>query len=190
MFKHMVNTPLGSMLAVGEGYRLYGLWFEEQKYFGGELFSGIQNMKWGHEPVFSLLDAWLEAYFMRESTDIKLVPEIEKSEEADGIFHKNSLILSPVGTEFRKKVWNILFYIPIGSILSYNEIACVISRERGGYRLAPQAVGGAVGHNPISILIPCHRVLGSKGQLTGYAGGLDKKEYLLKLEGYLKEKYL
>ena len=91
--------------------------------------------------------------------------------------------LRPAGSPFRQKVWDILLQIPRGSLLTYKEIADKIAAKRGLPRMSAQAAGGAVGHNPISILIPCHRVVGSDGSLTGYAGGIEKKIALLKLEG-------
>ena len=94
----------------------------------------------------------------------------------------NELDLAPIGSKFRKNVWDILCKIPYGKVITYNDIAKEIAKKRKINKMSAQAVGGAVGHNPISIIIPCHRVIGTNGSLTGYAGGLDKKEYLLKLE--------
>lgn len=93
--------------------------------------------------------------------------------------------ISLQGTAFQKEVWDILLTIPYGKTMSYGEIAAILAGRRGISRMSAQAVGGAVGKNPVGILVPCHRVIGTDGSLTGYAGGLDKKEYLLKLEGIL-----
>ena len=87
------------------------------------------------------------------------------------------------GTDFRREVWDILMTIPYGQTMTYGEIAQIIAQNRGAASISAQAVGGAVGHNPISIIVPCHRVIGSNGSLTGYAGGLERKAALLKMEG-------
>lgn len=115
-------------------------------------------------PVFDETKRWLDLYF--SSADPGFMPP-----------------LRPAGSPFRQKVWDILLQIPRGSLLTYKEIADKIAAKRGLPRMSAQAAGGAVGHNPISILIPCHRVVGSDGSLTGYAGGIEKKIALLKLEG-------
>ncbi len=117
------------------------------------------------EPV--LLDArrWLEAYFAGEK------PEI------------SALTLAPEGSEFRRRVWRRLCEVPYGGTVSYGELARELARERGLESFSAQAVGGAVGHNPISIIIPCHRVVGAGGNLTGYAGGVERKLWLLRHEG-------
>lgn len=94
--------------------------------------------------------------------------------------------LAPKGSEFRMAVWKILSEIPYGEVITYGEIAKQIARERGKERMSAQAVGGAAGHNPISVIIPCHRVVGSDGSLTGYAGGIELKKKLLELEGCLR----
>ena len=107
---------------------------------------------------------WLDKYFNGENPDIK---ELE---------------LNPIGSEFRKSVWEILKKIPYGEVTTYSDIAKEIAKQKGIEKMSAQAVGGAVGHNPISIIIPCHRVVGTNGSLTGYAGGIKKKLYLLELE--------
>ena len=114
-------------------------------------------------PVFQELRAWLCDYFRR------IVPA-------------SNIKLEPRGTTFQLAVWQVLLKIPFGQVTTYGQIARAIDAARGTVRLSAQAVGGAVGHNPISILIPCHRVVGSDRTLTGYAGGLDKKKALLELE--------
>ena len=110
---------------------------------------------------------WLERYFKKERPQIKELP------------------LAPVGSAFRREVWEMLCEIPYGETTTYGELARKIAEKRGIKRMAAQAIGGAVGHNPISIVIPCHRVIGSDGGLTGYAGGIEKKRMLLTLEGVI-----
>lgn len=148
-------SPLGPILLAADETGLTGLWFEGQKYFPSFLGVDYQEKE---TPVLTETARWLDVYFSRKDPDI-LPP------------------LHPQGSPFRQAVWNILLTIPRGQTMTYGEIA-----RRLGVHSA-QAVGGAVGHNPISILIPCHRVVGSDGSLTGYAGGLDRKTRLLQLEG-------
>lgn len=156
-----LSTPLGDITAAAEGEALTGLWFIGQKYYPA------QTEAWVTEPgqrVFQTLQTWLDHYFSgREGS--ALLPE-----------------LAPQGTDFQKAVWEILLEIPRGRVTTYGEIAQKLAASRGLSSMSAQAVGGAVGHNPISILIPCHRVVGAKGGLTGYAGGLEKKQALLRLE--------
>jgi methylated-DNA-[protein]-cysteine S-methyltransferase len=146
------------MTASAEGDYLTGLWFSGQKYF--PVHTGTWQTKEDH-PVFEKLRPWLKEYFAGSSLWSR----------AGKLFK-----LSPHGTDFQKQVWKALLDIPHGKLSSYGAIA----KQLGS---SPRAVGGAVGHNPISILIPCHRVVGSGGKLTGYAGGLDRKTALLTLEG-------
>lgn len=155
-------SPLGDILLASKNNELIGLWFEGQKYY-------LANMKEemiekNDEEILIKTKNWLDRYFQGEKPDVK------------------ELTLNSIGTDFRKDVWNILCEIPYGQTITYKEIAEKLAKERGLKSMSAQAVGGAVGHNPISIIIPCHRVIGKSGNLTGYAGGLDKKEYLLKLE--------
>lgn len=148
-------SPLGPILLAADETGLTGLWFEGQKYFPSFLGVDYQEKE---TPVLTETARWLDVYF--SGKDPGFLPP-----------------LHPQGSPFRQAVWNILLTIPRGQTMTYGEIA-----RRLGVRSA-QAVGGAVGHNPISILIPCHRVVGSDGSLTGYAGGLDRKTRLLQLEG-------
>ena len=122
-------------------------------------------MEDGSLEVFGEVKTWLDAYFAGQNPDV------------------SGLKLALEGTAFRKMVWNILREIPYGETRTYGQIAAEIAAQRGTKTMSAQAVGGAVGHNPISIIIPCHRVLGADGSLTGYAGGVDKKQFLLELEG-------
>ena len=148
-------SPLGPILLAADETGLTGLWFEGQKYFPSFLGVDYQEKE---TPVLTETARWLDVYF--SGKDPGFLPP-----------------LHPQGSPFRQAVWNILLTIPRGQTMTYGEIA-----RRLGVHSA-QAVGGAVGHNPISILILCHRVVGSDGSLTGYAGGLDRKTRLLQLEG-------
>ena len=156
------NSPIGKLLLASKENKLIGLWIEGQKYYS----SGIEEefTKNDDEKILIETKKWLNRYFNGE----KPCP--------------NELDLAPIGSKFRKNVWDILCKIPYGKVITYNDIAKEIAKKMKINKMSAQAVGGAVGHNPISIIIPCHRVIGTNGSLTGYAGGLDKKEYLLKLE--------
>lgn len=148
-------SPLGPILLAADETGLTGLWFEAQKYFPSFLGVDYQEKE---TPVLTETVRWLDVYF--SGKDPGFLPP-----------------LHPQGSPFRQTVWDILLTIPRGQTMTYGEIA-----RRLGVHSA-QAVGGAVGHNPISILIPCHRVVGSDGSLTGYAGGVERKARLLQLEG-------
>ena len=155
-------SPLGDILLASLNNELIGLWFEGQKYYLASINEEMQEKN--DEEIFLKTKNWLDRYFKGGQPNIK------------------ELSLNPIGSDFRKKVWKILCDIPYGKTITYKEIAEKLAKEKGLKSMSAQAIGGAVGHNPISIIIPCHRVVGSNGKLTGYAGGLDKKEYLLKLE--------
>ena len=156
------SSPLGNILLASKNNELIGLWFEGQKYYLASINEEMQEKN--DEEIFLKTKNWLDRYFKGRQPNIK------------------ELSLNPIGSDFRKKVWKILCDIPYGKTITYKEIAEKLAKEKGLKSMSAQAIGGAVGHNPISIIIPCHRVVGSNGKLTGYAGGLDKKEYLLKLE--------
>jgi methylated-DNA-[protein]-cysteine S-methyltransferase len=154
-----LDTPLGPMLAASDGDTLTGLWFEGQRHFPATAASWTRRTGL---PLFEALRAALEGYFagtMRDDAEWR-VP------------------LAPRGTAFQRRVWAALGEIPRGATLTYTEVA-----ERVGAPRALRAVGAAIGRNPISILVPCHRVVGAGGTLTGYAGGLERKRALLALEG-------
>ena len=155
------DSPLGGILLAADEIGLRGLWFDGQKYFARGLPGECAE---GDAPVLSEAKRWLDIYFTGKEPDF-LPP------------------LHPVGSPFRQAVWEILLRIPYGSTMTYGEIARRLAEKSGRARVSAQAVGGAVGHNEISILIPCHRVVGTGGSLTGYAGGIDKKIRLLELEG-------
>lgn len=154
-------SPLGKITLASDGKALTGLWFDGQKYFGSTL---AENYEQKECPVFEQAVQWLNIYFSGKNPDF--TPP-----------------LSMKATPFRQAVWEILLSIPYGQTMTYGEIAKEIARQRGLERMSAHAVGGAVSHNPISLMIPCHRVVGANGSLTGYAGGIDKKVQLLTLEG-------
>lgn len=154
------DSPLGEILLAGNGEGLTGLWFAGQKYFAQGLPGDAAP---GEDAVLAQTCRWLGRYFAGEDPG-PLPP------------------LAPRGTPFRREVWDILLTIPRGEVLTYGDIAARLAQSRGIAHFSAQAVGGAVGHNPVSILIPCHRVVGRDGSLTGYAGGLWRKEALLALE--------
>ena len=155
------DSPLGGILLAADEIGLRGLWFDGQKYFARGL---PEKCVEGDTPALSEAKRWLDIYFTGKEPDF--LPQ-----------------LHPVGSPFRQSVWEILLRIPYGKTVTYGEIARRLAEESGRARVSAQAVGGAVGHNEISILIPCHRVVGTGGSLTGYAGGIDKKVRLLELEG-------
>ena len=160
MFFTTIDSPLGPLLASAQADGLTGLWFVGQKYFPKQAEQWQED---GTLPVFGLLRRWLEVYFAGER-DFPDIP------------------LKPQGSDFRQEVWRLLLEIPYGETTTYGQLAKKVAEHRGLTSMSSQAVGGAVGHNPISLIIPCHRVVGSTGSLTGYAGGLWRKERLLALE--------
>lgn len=147
------------MLAADET-GLRGLWFDGQKYFARHLSAERIEQ---NTPALTEAKRWLDIYFAGKEPDF-LPP------------------LHPTGSAFRQSVWEILLKIPYGQTITYGDIARQLAAKRGLANMSAQAVGGAVGHNEISVIIPCHRVVGANGSLTGYAGGIDKKIKLLKLE--------
>ena len=154
------DSPLGKMLLAADEIGLNGVWFDEQKYFA-------RCLDERHEekviPLFVDVKKWFDVYFSGKEPDF-------------------TIPLHLVGTKFQMEVWEILCTIPYGKTMTYGEIARQIAFKRGIRTMSAQAVGGAVGHNPISVIVPCHRVIGTNGSLTGYAGGIDKKIKLLELE--------
>ena len=166
VYTYHYNSPLGGITLSSNGAELSGLWFDGQKYFGDTL-SGVCEEKL--LPVFELTIRWLDIYFGGG------IPDFTPTLFTDS-------------TPFRKAVWDILLTIPYGKTMTYGEIAGIYSQHMGAGRMSAQAVGGAVGHNPISLIIPCHRVVGANGSLTGYAGGIDRKQKLLILEKAFDER--
>lgn len=159
-FTCKIQTPLGEMLAASDGSALTGLWFEGQKHFAAGLNLPGEAKKL---PLFDEVKRQLEDYF-------------------NGSLRRFSVALRPHGTPFCQSVWNLLEEIVYGETVTYGELAARLSAETNR-KTSARAVGTAVSLNPISIIIPCHRVVGAGGKLTGYAGGLERKRSLLKIEG-------
>lgn len=157
---HHYDSPLGGIILASNGQALTGLWFEDQKYVAATLSPDHTKCAL---PVFDLTAKWLDLYFSGKIPDFT-PPLCIKT------------------TDFRKAIAQIMLTIPYGQTMTYGQITSIYARQKGLPHMSAQAVGGAVGHNPISLIIPCHRVIGIDGSLTGYAGGLDRKIKLLKLE--------
>ncbi len=163
------KSPLGDILLAAKYNKLIGLWMENQKNNLSTYKEKIQVSE--NNAILKKVKKWLDRYFNNEKPSI------------------NELKLELRGSDFRRKVWKILTGIPYGSVITYKDIAKKMAFENGIKRMSAQAVGGAVGNNPISIIIPCHRVVGTSGYLTGYSGGLEKKKYLLEHEGINLKQY-
>lgn len=158
------SSPICELTLASDGTNLIGLWMDGQKYFQDTL-GAARILTQDKIPILINAKNWLDRYFAGQEPPISDLP------------------LAPIGTEFRQRVWNILCQIPYGSYITYGDIAKQLAAQDGKAKMSAQAVGGAVGHNPISLIIPCHRVVGASGSLTGYAGGIDRKISLLKHEG-------
>ena len=154
------SSPLGNILLSADDGGLTGLWFERQRHFATFLTGCEQT---ANLPVFNEVRYWLDAYFTGRNPDF--TPQLHM-----------------IGTGFQQSVWRILLTIPYGQTVTYGQIAEKLAAERGVLKMSARAVGSAVGHNHISLIIPCHRVVGSNGNLTGYAGGIERKVALLKIE--------
>ena len=159
-FTQRYNSPMGGILLAADEIGLTGVWFDGQKYFA----RGLPNERTEQNtPVLSAARHWLDVYFTGREPDF--MPP-----------------LNPVGSGFQRAVWELLLQIPYGQTTTYGALAQKLAQQQGLAHMSAQAVGGAVGRNKISILIPCHRVVGTGGRLTGYAGGVDRKAGLLELE--------
>ena len=156
-------SPLGLITIASTEDALVGLWIEGQKYFIGSLKEPLTECP--DLPILIQTRQWLDRYFAGEQPNL------------------TELKLAPMGSDFRQRIWSILCQIPYGETVTCGQIAKQVAAELGRETMSAQAIGGAVGHNPISIIIPCHRVVGANGSLTGYAGGIDKKIWLLNHEG-------
>lgn len=161
------ESPIGDILLAADKIGLTGLWFEGGKYYADHLDPEHEEKD---TSILEQTKEWLEIYF--SGREPQFYPPVHM-----------------IGTPFRLSVWKILQKIPYGKTVTYGEISKEIAAQKGLSQMSAQAVGGAVGHNEISIIIPCHRVVGANGSLTGYAGGIDKKITLLKLEGAFQEAY-
>ncbi len=155
-------SPLGPITLACDEEAVIGLWFNAQKYFGNILPEKIEEEP-ENNPLLKDAKRWLDIYFSGKEPDF--LPPLRYD-----------------STDFRKKVCDIMLQIPYGKTVTYGEIAAEIAKDFGMKKMSAQAVGGAVGHNPISLMIPCHRVVGTNGSLTGYGGGIDRKVKLLELE--------
>ena len=154
------SSPLGGILLAADEIGLTGSWFDGEKYFADNLPAEHAERQ---TPILAEAARWLDIYFTGKEPGF--TPP-----------------LHPIGSAFRQAVWEILLQIPYGQTTTYGEIARQLAEKQGREKMSSQAVGGAVGHNEISVIIPCHRVVGTSGSLTGYAGGIDKKVKLLELE--------
>ena len=159
-YTHHYLSPLGGITMASDGEYLTGLWFDGQKYFADTL--SVQREEKDLD-VFRRTDNWLDIYFSGKEPNF--TPPLRMR-----------------GTEIRQADWQILLTLPFAETMTYGQIAKILADRRGTDSISAQAVGGAVGHNPISLIIPCHRVIGTNGALTGYAGGLEKKARLLDME--------
>ena len=160
-FTQHYDSPLGSILLTADEMGLTGLWFDGQKHFARDLPAQHTEQD---TPVLSEAKRWLDVYFTGREPDF--LPA-----------------LHPIGSAFRRRVWDLLLRVPYGQTVTYGQLAQQLAAQQSLSHMSAQAVGGAVGHNPISLIVPCHRVIGADGSLTGYAGGVDKKRRLLALEG-------
>ncbi len=156
-------SPIGIITLACDESNLVGLWTEGQKYHGKSIPEAMERK--ADMPIFITVKSWLDRYFAGEKPAV------------------SELAIAPIGSEFRREVWKILCEIPYGQVITYGDIAGKMAVKMNRKSMSAQAVGGAVGHNPISIIVPCHRVVGANGSLTGYAGGISTKTKLLELEG-------
>ena len=167
MYTQHYDSPFGGILLAADETGLTGLWFDGEKYFAVCLSPEHTAQE---TPILREAKRWLDVYFRGREPDF--TPP-----------------LHPIGSPFRQEVWELLLQIPYGQTTTYGALAKQLAAKHGLSRISAQAVGGAVGHNEISIIIPCHRVVGTSGSLTGYAGGIDKKVRLLELENICMEHF-
>lgn len=162
MYTSTYDSAIGSLLLAADDIGLVGLWLNGDRFYANLLANCESVVK--ETPILEAVKRWLDVYFSGRE------PKIE-------------LPIHLIGTPFRQEVWQLLLQIPYGKVITYGDLAKKMAEKRGVAYMSAQAIGGAVGHNEISIIIPCHRVIGANGNLTGYAGGIDKKLKLLELEG-------
>lgn len=161
LYQSEYHSPLGRLIIVCDDKAVKGVWFSDQKYVGASY--DLDSISVQLSTINQHVHAFLESYFKKENTDM-------------------TIPCDPEVTPFRRRVLKVLQTIPYGKTMSYKAIATILNKDTRYPKTSARAVGGAVGHNPISLLIPCHRVIGSQGQLTGYAGGINRKKQLLALE--------
>lgn len=157
------HSPVGKLTVASDEHSIVGLWLDGQKYYM-DVLEGKEYREKETEAI-KLAKNWLDRYFNGEQPQPYELP------------------IELIGSDFRKQVWTILSEIPYGKVITYGDIAKRIAEQKGAKKMSAQAVGGAVGRNPISIIVPCHRVVGADGSLTGYSGGVKVKTKLLELEG-------
>ncbi|MDO4867922.1 MAG: methylated-DNA--[protein]-cysteine S-methyltransferase [Clostridia bacterium] len=167
-YKGTCDSPLGEILLAADDEGLTGLWFAENQRYLAQGLSGDAEER--PSPYFDEARRWLEIYF--SGRDPGFTPTLHL-----------------VGSPFRNRVGELMLRIPYGHTTTYGELARQLARERGAERMSSQAVGGAVARNPISLIIPCHRVVGTDGSLTGYGGGIERKQALLRLEGGYEDRF-
>ena len=155
------NSPIGKIIITADETSLTGVWFSDGKFYDRRIETEYEKRKL---PIFDTTKNWLDIYFLGHKPDF--MPPINM-----------------LGSDFRISVWKLLLKIPYGSTTTYSKLAEILAKEKGIKHMSAQAIGSAVGHNPISIIIPCHRVVGTDGSLTGYANGIENKFKLLNLEG-------
>lgn len=160
LYYKKISSPLGEITLRSDGESLTGLWFADDKHYGDKDIRDAQNAEL---PVFVLAEKWLAEYFAGREPKVDVPLQFN-------------------GSDFQKYVWKILQNITYGSLITYGDIAREIAEQLGRSRMSAQAVGGAVGRNPLCIIVPCHRVIGANGSLTGYGGGMWRKVRLLELE--------
>lgn len=161
-YYYIYHSPVGKITIASNEKNIVGLWIDKQKYYMDVLQDKEYQEK--ETDIIKLAKKWLDKYFNKENPKIDELP------------------IEFIGSDFRKQIWKILAEIPYGKVVTYGDIAKQVAKQKGVKIMSAQAVGGAVGHNPISIIIPCHRVVGANGSLTGYAGGIEIKTKLLELE--------
>lgn len=162
-YYYVYSSPVGKLTVASNEKDIVGLWLDKQKHYMDVLTDKAYQEK--ETEVIKLAKNWLDEYFNSKKPEIDELP------------------IEFIGSDFRKRIWKILSEIPYGKVVTYGDIARQIAKQNGVEKMSAQAVGGAVGRNPISIIIPCHRVVGANGSLTGYSGGIKVKTKLLELEG-------
>ena len=162
-YNYIYNSPVGKLTIACNEKNVVGLWLDGQKYYMEVLEDKEYQEK--ETEVIKLAEKWLDKYFNNEKPEIDELP------------------IEFIGSDFRKQIWKILSKIPYGKVITYGDIAKQIAKRKGIRTMSAQAVGGAIAHNPISVIVPCHRVVGANGSLTGYSGGVKVKIKLLEFEG-------